>query len=199
MSRKKIVLILLAAVIVLACIMCACGGQNNAGSPGVNASAEKVIRTVMTYPNEELYDPDNITEIGLDITSTINVTEDEETGMRTIRTDYFELTLGRMNDWEYRVDDPTRLSIYSTAVAGSDYPGYIMSVQAFPINDVSYDMIPNKVVGVVDKWKIVVLYASDVEYDPEDETATERYLAVREETETIQEGGTSGPLVLKPL
>ena len=58
-------LALCALMIVMACLLCACSGNNNSDPAGVNASAEKVIRTVITYPNEELYDPDDVTVIGL--------------------------------------------------------------------------------------------------------------------------------------
>ena len=55
---------IIVAVIVLSCAMCACSSQNNADVSEVQGSAEKVIRTVMTYPNTNLYDPGDITYIG---------------------------------------------------------------------------------------------------------------------------------------
>ena len=44
---------------------------------------------------------------------------------------------------------------------------------------------------------IFVTYASDIQYDINDEAAADEYMAIRNEAETVQEGGKSGPLILK--
>ncbi|MBQ6314012.1 MAG: hypothetical protein IJI11_00245 [Mogibacterium sp.] len=72
-----------------------------------------------------------------------------------------------------------------------------MSVEAFDPEDESYDIIPNKVIGEKEGKKIVVTYASDVQYNINDNAQSDDYMTVRREAETIKEGGAEGPLRLK--
>ena len=58
-------------------------------------------------------------------------------------------------------------------------------------------MIPYKKSGIKDGQFIFVTYASDIQYDINDEAAADEYMAIRNEAETVQEGGKSGPLILK--
>lgn len=137
------------------------------------------------------------TSAQFDIGEGLTVTEDEENDTRTIETDYFTLTLGRASTWNYEQNDPGRISIYNTAAHDAGIGGHIMSIQAFDPEDESYDIIPNKVIGEKEGKKIVVTYASDVQYNINDNAQSDDYMTVRREAETIKEGGAEGPLRLK--
>ena len=75
----------------------------------------------------------------------------------------------------------------------------MMSVELWDdLNVEPYDgAVPYKAIGIIDGQLIIVTYASDVQYDFNDEAAADEYIAIRNEAETIQEGGKSGPLILK--
>ena len=133
---------------------------------------------------------------GFDITSGLKLTKNEETGAATLETDYFTLTLSNADTWTYEADGTKSITIYSNK-SRDNFGGRLMSVVAFDPDDVSYEPTPYKVIGEVSGKKIVATYASDVQYDPENEAAKNEYLTVFEETQTIQEGGKEGPLLLK--
>lgn len=133
----------------------------------------------------------------LDLTAGLSVSQDK-TGMKTLDTDYFTLTLNNGDTWDYEVLENTTIIIYNIRARETDLGGRIMTIEALDINDSSYqDGGGYKVIGLVDKNRIVVVYASDIQWDVSDEDATNEYMNIRNEAETIQEGGKSGPLILK--
>ena len=134
-------------------------------------------------------------EIGAGLTAT----EDETTGTRTIETDYFSLTLSNPDTWGYELDEYDRITIYSNKAREAGLGGRVMSVEVWndPEEEPYDGAIPYKRIGVKDGHLIFVTYASDVQYDFNDEAAADEYMAIRNEAETIQEGGKSGPLILK--
>ena len=134
-----------------------------------------------------------------DIGSGLTADEDETAGTRTIETDHFSLTLSNSDTWGYELDEYDRLTIYSNKAREAGLGGRVMSVEAWddPEEEPYDTAIPYKKIGVKDGHLIFVTYASDVQYDFNDETAAEEYMAIRNEAETIQEGGKSGPLILK--
>ena len=134
-------------------------------------------------------------EIGAGLTAT----EDETTGTRTIETDYFSLTLSNPDTWGYELDEYDRITIYSNKAREAGLGGRVMSVEACddPEEEPYDGMIPYKKIGIKDGHLIFVTYASDIQYDINDEAAADEYMAIRNEAETVQEGGKSGPLILK--
>lgn len=134
-----------------------------------------------------------------DIGAGLTATEDESTGTRTIETDYFSLTLSNSDTWGYELDEYDRITIYSTRARNGEYGGRVMSVEVWndPEEEPYDGMIPYKKIGVKDGHLIFVTYASDIQYDINDEAAADEYMAIRNEAETVQEGGKSGPLILK--
>ena len=134
-----------------------------------------------------------------EIGSGLKATEDETTNTRTIETDHFSLTLSNSDTWGYELDEYGRITIYSNKARDAGFGGRVMSVELWDdLNVEPYDgAIPYKAIGAIDGQMIIVTYASDVQYDFNDEAAAEEYMAIRNEAETIQEGGKSGPLILK--
>lgn len=134
-----------------------------------------------------------------DIGSGLTATEDETAGTRTIETDHFSLTLSNPDIWGYELDEYDRITIYSTRARNGEYGGRVLSVEGWndPEEEPYDGMIPYKKIGVKDGHLIFVTYASDVQCDTNDEAAADEYMAIRDEAETIQEGGKSGPLILK--
>ncbi len=134
-----------------------------------------------------------------DIGSGLTATEDETAGTRTIETDHFSLTLSNPDTWGYELDEYDRITIYSTRARNGEYGGRVMSIEVWndPEEEPYDTAIPYKKIGVKDGHLIFVTYASDIQYDINDEAAAGEYMAIRNEAETIQEGGKSGPLILK--
>ena len=134
-----------------------------------------------------------------EIGSGLTATEDETTGTRTIETDYFSLTLSNSDTWGYELDEYDRITIYSNKAREAGLGGRVMSVEACddPEEEPYDGMIPYKKIGIKDGYLIFVTYASDIQYDINDEADADEYMAIRNEAETVQEGGKSGPLILK--
>ena len=134
-----------------------------------------------------------------DIASGLQVIENEKDGTKAIETDYFSLTLSNSDTWGYELDEYGRITIYSTRARNGEYGGRVMSVEAWddPAEEPYDTAIPYTKIGVKDGHLIFVTYASDIQYDINDEAAADEYMAIRNEAETIQEGGKSGPLILK--
>ena len=133
-----------------------------------------------------------------DLGSGLTASEDKEKGTGTLETDYFVLTLSNPSAWDFEQDD-NRIIIYNTTARKAGFGGRVMSIEVWedPNEEPYSGAVPYKSVGVCDGWKIIVTYASDVQYDFSDQEAADEYKAIRSEAETIQEGGTSGPLILK--
>ena len=136
---------------------------------------------------------------GSELSSGLTVVEDEENGTRTLDTDYFTLTLGNYKTWWYEINESGGITIFNTAARDEGLGGRVMSVEVWNEPDTEpYDgMIPYKEIGTVYNHRIIVTYASDVQYDFNDEAEAADYMAVRNEAEKITEGGTEGPLILK--
>lgn len=133
----------------------------------------------------------------LDLTTGLSVSQDK-TGRKTLDTEYFTLTLNNGDTWDYEVLENTAIIIYNIRAHETDLGGRIMTIEALDINDSSYqDGGGYKVIGLIDKNRIVVVYASDIQYDINDKDAADEYMKIRNEAETIQKGGKSGPLILK--
>ena len=134
-----------------------------------------------------------------EIGSGLTAAEDETTGTRTIETDYFSLTLSNSDTWGYELDEYDRITIYITRARNGEYGGRVMSIEAWddPEEEPYDTAVPYKKIGVKDGHLIFVTYASDIQYDINDEAATDEYMTIRNEAETIQEGGKSGPLIMK--
>ena len=100
---------------------------------------------------------------------------------------------------EQLLDEYDRITIYSTRARNGEYGGRVMSVEVWndPEEEPYDGMIPYKKIGIKDGHLIFVTYASDIQYDINDEAAADEYMAIRNEAETVQEGGKSGPLILK--
>ncbi|MBQ3370678.1 MAG: hypothetical protein IJG48_06660 [Mogibacterium sp.] len=135
----------------------------------------------------------------VEIEAGLTAVEDETTGTRTIETDHFSLTLSNSDTWGYELDEYGRITIYSNKARDAGFGGRVMSVEVWndPEKEPYDGAIPYKSIGTIDGKLLIVTYASDVQYDFNDEAAADEYIAIRNETEAIQEGGTSGPLILK--
>ena len=120
---------------------------------------------------------------------------------KVIATDKEGKTQSFDMDWQviYDKDDHNLLQKIELIDDGGFYETYTDSFEiGSGLNVEPYDgAIPYKAIGTIDGQMIIVTYASDVQYDFNDEAAAEEYMAIRNEAETIQEGGKSGPLILK--
>jgi len=136
---------------------------------------------------------------GIDLASGLQVTEDAEDGTKTIETDYFLLTLSNSDTWGHELDEYGRITIYNKKARDAGFGGRVMSVELWDdLNAEPYSgAVPYKAIGTIDGQLMIVTYASDVQYDFNDEAAADEYMAIRNEADSIQEGGKSGPLILK--
>ena len=117
---------------------------------------------------------------------------------KAIDTDYFTITLTHGDSWDYEVDSKTSITIYNVASREADCGGKLVSIEAYDAGNTDYEQLPSyHKIGEKDGKVYIAQYPSDVQYDFNNEKATEDYQAVFEEVQKINEGAEDSPLVLK--
>ena len=130
-----------------------------------------------------------------DIASNLRLAGGDE---KILDTDCFRITLSRGPSWDYTVDSKTSITIYNIASREADCGGRLVSIIAYDADDKGYEVLPSYcVIGEKDGKVYIAEYPTDVQFNMDDEQATEDYQAVYDEVNKIRDGGADSPIVLK--
>lgn len=132
-------------------------------------------------------------DIASNLTFEDGQTADGETAA-VLDTDHFTLTLASADDWSYKINNETSITIYDIAARDAGVGGRLATIIAYDKDDKSYEQLPSFTVAGESGDKVyIVEYPSDVQFDPQNKT----YLPMYDQLQKIRDGAADSPLVLK--
>lgn len=96
--------------------------------------------------------------------------------------------------WNVETVDTRTLRFFYTKAAESGYGGTVFTIIAYDWGDNSYTDFPNyEVAALSEDKKYIVLFPTDVQYDPQDSTQQEEYQRLAEYARRIKNGNEDNP------
>ena len=183
MKKSKLLISILLSIMLIF-TMTTCGSKTDA-EPETESETEAQTETETTTEESAEYD----------IASNLRLAGGDE---KLLDTDYFRITLPCGPSWDYTVDSKTSITIYNIASKEADCGGRLVSIIAYDADDKEYEVLPSySVIGEKGGKVYIAEYPTDVQFNMDDEQATEDYKAVYDEVNKIRDGGTDSPIELK--
>lgn len=180
----KFLVIMLALVMSVMTLLSACGGGSQESEPKEEPKEE-------TKLEETQKDGYNIMEGFEKKTS-------DDGSIEYLYFNDFMLTMPGTDKWDYEAaEDGQSVTFYLKAAKENDYGGKLVTIQAYDIDDSSYENIPSySVAGVGGKTnkRFIAIYPTDVQWNGADSEQDADYRDLSDYLHKIGEGAVNSPL-----
>ena len=190
MDKLKKTAVLLGGVMLILLII-VWGIKHNMKPVDIQQETEPETEAVTDNP-EEL--PDAASDY--DIAAGLKIKDKD--GVKTLKTDYFVLTLTHGDSWDAKVNSRNSITIYNIALYEANRGGKLVTILAYDAGDESYDVLPEyNVIGESGGKVYIAAYPTDMQYDSGNKKAVADYLAVFDEVTRLMEECPDCPLIFR--
>ncbi len=190
---KKVLMVCMITFLMFALVGCIV--INQAPQDGGAAADETETAEPQTGTEPE---PEEKTEAPAEFNIAEGLKMTEDGPEKTIDTKWFTLKLGAGETWIYEINEDHSISLYNIISRDSGMGGWLGTITWYDEGDDSFKDLPSFAdAGTAGGKRIIVVYPTDVQYDPENAQASEEYRVVLQQFEKIREGGGESPLQIK--
>ena len=203
---KRLTIVMLGLIVVMSMLSACGGGSDSASEETANTTEETQAAedtTDETATAEEAETPDNtgvspgIGSADYDVEKGFEKKASDDGSIEYLYFNDFMMTMPGNEKWSYEMNG-NAVTFYLFAAQQEGYGGRLVTIQAYDIDDKSYEEMPMpyQVAGVgqnVNK-RFIAIYPSDVQYNFDDEQQKADYMELFDYLKKIGEGAVDSPL-----